>query len=93
MKKIGELVRDVLHRFESQRKLHLQNAKQAWREVVPEPYEEETCVQSYRNGTLKIGVSSQPMLSELSGFHADRLRDRLREEGLESLEELTFTAV
>jgi len=93
MKSIGELVRDALHRFESQRKLHLQHAREVWREVVPDTYEDHTSVQSYRDGVLKIGVSSQPMLSELSNFHADQLRASLQEGGLESLEKLTFTAV
>ncbi len=93
MKSIGELVRDALHRFQSQRKLHLQHARDAWQTVVPEPYDEHTSVESYRNGTLTVGVSSQPMLSELSGFYADRLEKQLREEGLDSLDNLKFQAV
>lgn len=92
MESIGELVKNLVHRFESQRSLHRQHAEEAWEEVVPDPYREHTTVRSYRNGTLTVGVSSQPLLSELSNFHREQLKTELSKE-LESLDELKFTAI
>lgn len=92
MESIGELVKNLVHRFESQRSLHRQHAEEAWEEVVPDPYREHTTVRSYRNGTLTVGVSSQPLLSELSNFHGEQLKTELSKE-LDSLDELKFTAI
>ncbi len=92
MESIGELVKNLVHRFESQRTLHKQHAEEAWEEAVPDPYREYTSVKSYRDGTLTIGVTSQPLLSELSNFHREHIKQELSEE-LESLEELKFTAI
>lgn len=92
MESIGELVKNLVHRFESQRTLHKQHAKEVWEQVVPDPYREHTSVKSYRDGKLTIGVTSQPLLSELANFHKERIKNELSDE-LESIEELTFTAI
>ncbi len=92
MDSIGELVKNLIHQFESQRTLHRQHAREAWEEVVPDPYREHTTVKSYRDGTLVIGVTSHPHLSELSSFHRDQLKDELSKR-LDSLDQLKFTAI
>lgn len=90
-RQIGGYIQDLLHQFESQRSLHKQRAREAWEEVREEALEDATKVLSYKDGTLKIGVNSQPLYSELSNFRKEELQELLQEEGdLSELQELTF---
>ncbi len=92
MKNISNLIKDVLHQLESQNTLQMQHVREVWEEVVPDETREQTSVLSYRSGTLRIGVRSQPLLSELENFRRNQIENRLREKGLSSLEDVKFEA-
>lgn len=93
MKKAENLISKLLHKLESPRKLHLEKARETWEEVVSEEIMDFTTIRGFRDGTLKIGVSSQPLLHKLDNFERHQLLENLREAGLSSLEELRFEAV
>ncbi len=65
----------------------------AWKEVVgPEIYK-TTKIMSYREGKLKIGVSSPVLLHELKGFMRQSILEELkRTDGGQDIEDIVFLA-
>lgn len=58
--------------------------RELWRRVAGEEIAERTKVIGLRNGVLQIGVSSAPLLSELTSFHRHSLLQALRDEAGDS---------
>jgi predicted nucleic acid-binding Zn ribbon protein len=54
--------------------------RELWRRVAGEEIAERTRVIGLRNGVLQVGVSSAPLLSELTSFHRHSLLQALRAE-------------
>lgn len=52
--------------------------RELWQRVAGEEIAERTKVIGLRNGVLQIGVSSAPLLSELTAFHRHSLLQALR---------------
>jgi predicted nucleic acid-binding Zn ribbon protein len=57
--------------------------RELWQRVAGEEIAERTKVIGLRNGVLQIGVSSAPLLSELTSFHRHSLLQALRAEAAE----------
>jgi len=93
MKQIDEIIRTVLNRVQAESSLKRKLARERWNAVIDGEVELKTRILSYRNGTLKIGVESQPLLSELKNFRRDRLARALREECLDGLDSLVFEPI
>jgi predicted nucleic acid-binding Zn ribbon protein len=58
--------------------------RELWQRVAGEEIAERTKVIGLRNGVLQIGVSSAPLLSELTSFHRHSLLQALRDEAADS---------
>jgi len=65
--------------------------RELWQRVAGEQIAERTKVIGLRNGVLQIGVSSAPLLSELTSFHRHSLVQALRvEAGDSGIRDLKF---
>ncbi len=61
-----------------------------WSEIAGEPIASGTRVMNLRNGVLTVGVSSSPLLSELSAFHSERLLEALQAKLGKRIKDLKF---
>lgn len=61
-----------------------------WTEIAGEQIAGSTRVMGLRNGVLTIGVTSSPLLSELSAFHHERLLEGLQAKHGKRIKDLKF---
>ncbi|HVJ68862.1 MAG TPA: DciA family protein [Caulifigura sp.] len=64
--------------------------RELWTQVAGEQIAGSTRVMGLRNGVLTIGVSSSPLLSELSAFHSERLLEGLQAKYGQRIKDLKF---
>jgi predicted nucleic acid-binding Zn ribbon protein len=75
---VGKILRRVLKEHGLDRPKELKEIEIAWRDVAGPDVSAETSVLSFRKGVLTIGVSSAPLLSELTTYQREELLAALR---------------
>ncbi|HVJ68831.1 MAG TPA: DUF721 domain-containing protein [Caulifigura sp.] len=67
--------------------------RELWSEIAGDQIAASTRVMGLRNGVLTIGVTSSPLLSELSAFHSERLLEGLQAKHGKRIRDLKFKRV
>ncbi len=78
-KPLGRQIETFLHKVVWPKQKKLTSLGQAWRELLPQPLWEHSCLESFQRGQLRIMVDDAGVLYELNLLAREGLVDQLQE--------------